>query len=390
MDKDYFNKFKLLSHTRLKHILWNKLESEGYEVGSEVKVVNNQDKNRIYNILKSKGYSIYKYYFDEEHGISQSLKSLSTKIDLVAIKDGKVTGYEIKNKFEDFANENLDKQIEAYKNGNMLDEIYLVIPSPIEHRVLSSYHDSIKKLGVGMKVINENLEIEERLFPTLLNKLEEPTIKYNEDTLRHEIWNYLEKNGFQGKEYDIDGEAYVLDSKLGKAHHPFYKIDLCLLPKGKDLTYVIENIENAECIGIEIGLKLGKLKDLEKYANSGTISRLYLALPKNKVTEAKKLMKLGEKFGLLSYDINTHSLEVEKDAPKFEVKYDGFVYSGMVWKFGFSTPINPLNPGEVIEERFSNVIEKIGGRKVKYNYHKNTTLRIKYYGDRTSVEFINR
>jgi hypothetical protein len=194
--------------------------------------------------------------------------------------------------------------------------------------------------------------------------------------------SYLEGEG----KVPIPGEEWF-EVTYGRKWRPVGRfllpIDLCLLPKGKDSTFVLNNQDRFEHIGIEVkynlkGNKKELAKQLSRYAESKAITRLYLATIDRNISIAKGLDGVGKKFGIIRYTGN-EGVIVEIESPKLPMEFDGFGYYGLegvrIWKVGSSTFIPLPRNREFIEKRFLRAII-YGSSKGKCHTEQDITFKI--------------
>jgi len=297
------SRIEIVSEPKLQHILWNYLEEKGYEVGAEVSVTHT-----------------------------------SRKIDLVAKKEDKFIGYEIKDNFN--AVRRSTNQFASYKNGGFLDEIFLVIPKDEYEDVRRSYEWLFDDIGII--TIDKKYDVAmEKPSPSLQRKYT-PKFKENEAWLRHRIWNCLERKG-----YIVEGEGYILkpEEELGVVMdrwHPLpkdflLKVDLCILPEERDFP-----------VGIEVKHRLDRRTDfqLKEYTLSRCLKQFYLATPLGKLSVAKKIDGVGKWFGIITYNKFLDDIKINVEAPDLLKRdpgadRDGFVYlsarKNTIWKGGLSS-----------------------------------------------------
>jgi hypothetical protein len=125
----------VISESKIKHILWNHLEANGYKVAGEVEVISQEKCEKIYTSMPISE-RIHPYVTEKGEIKYKRKGSVPTTIDLVATDGEKFVGFEVKGSFEPFEQGKIWKQLDAYSNGAMLDEIYVVIPEDIAERVL--------------------------------------------------------------------------------------------------------------------------------------------------------------------------------------------------------------------------------------------------------------
>jgi len=130
------------------------------------------------------------------------------------------------------------------------------------------------------------------------------------------------------------------------------KTDLFLLPKGYSITDVAYNRDKLDAIGIEVKYNIEKrnlkkiISQLNSYADSGALTRLYLAIPKESdLVEKLKNLK-DRKFGLMIY--KNGEPEIILESPKLEIRYDKLAYTSStgykitIYEFGKPKPISQV------------------------------------------------
>jgi len=337
----------VISEARMIHNLWNILEREGYEVAGEVKVVSSNGYLRIWSsedLLER-----IRLCSDNSGFLYLRERGVSTTIDLVATDGGKFIGFEVKEDFEAVMRCVSNRQLEHYIAGGMLDEIYLVVPTDEVEHVLCSYGHYLASIGVGIISIDGNGNYIIHRTSSEFQRLTEPSLEKNESWLRHVLWNYFEP------EFDVEGEAFLPKPRdevtiFRKASTPrifLQKIDLFLLPKGCSITQIAYNQKKLDAIGIEVKynkVNLSKvISQLNSYANSGALTKLYLAVAKeNSLLERIEAIE-NRKFGLIVYE--NREARIALEAPKLEIYYDKFAYMPpkgdriTIYDFGKPKPI---------------------------------------------------
>ena len=314
----------MISEAKIIHKLWNVLEERGYRVAGDVKVVPEE----IHQALRKDILTI-----DENYKIVIKKKGAPTTIDLVATDGRKFTGFVVNDSFAPFEQGRVFEQLDAYTYGGMLDEIYVVIPEDIAKRVLSSYAHVIKGCA-GLMVVDKDYRFHElKDFPSHpLQRLNQPELKENEALLKQVLWNHFES------EFNVECEGILpkpevfKHSIFRKTSNPYsflQKIDLFLLPKGYSITEVA--YKKLDSIGVEIKYEIKSekalkniVKQLNRYADSRGLTRLYLATSKINEQLIEKIERMDRKFGLLLW--NGKEVETVIDAPRLEMLYDIFVY----------------------------------------------------------------
>lgn len=336
-------------------ILKNYLEKSGYKVYEEAWLKNNRN-NRIDIVAKKEGiiigYEIKRSFIDVERSLEEVRRYNINFEQLIGIKQVSNTPINVKER---------ESQLKRYIESGRLDYLYLVIPCEIYERVVGSYGHILETMGVGIVCIARNGDVEERLIARKLNRISRPNLKeHNEGWLAGILCEYFEKHG-----YRVEKEARLIvpESKwfnltYGRKHRQpnsfLLKIDLCLLPLGRNVTYVLENQDSYnDClsghVGIEVKVDLRKEKDreeteeqLKRYAESKCLTRLYLATADDNIRYAEMLNGVGKIFGIINYIKDRKEIKVEVPSPKLEMKYDGFIYMSqkghLAWEVGSSTP----------------------------------------------------
>jgi len=207
---------------------------------------------------------------------------------------------------------------------------------------------------VGLAAIDDHLKI---VFRSAKHpRYGKPELKENEAWLRQMFWNHFESK------YAVEGEGVVPRLREGLRKYSTSRallgsIDLFLLPKGSTITDVAFNQDKSESIGIEVKYKIkseNKLKKIIKeqlvpYAESGALTRLYLAIDKK--SDSWIIEKLGgmsnRKFGVLVYDDGDVVTALE--APKLELKYDFLAFAHStgreitVYEIGKARPVKTIS-----------------------------------------------
>ncbi|MDI6708998.1 MAG: hypothetical protein QME47_07955 [Candidatus Thermoplasmatota archaeon] len=282
-----------------------------------------------------------KNYFEKRYGIEEGRKKalayytrVPQTIDLVATDGKEYTGYEVK----------LDLplstgQLKSYLDGQMLDSIYLVIPCEAYDKVTKKHGNQLKNNGIGVITLrNSNFEIVEEAKKH--KRLNAPKIKMNEAWLKQKFWNY-----FETKEFDVYGDTVLPNprkthrDKISTPASVIQKIDLSLFPKGKNSTAVLDDQEHFDHIGIEVkyGIKSWKkiVKQLDSYAESGGLTKLYLGICSKDKKIAGALKNLEKRtFGILLYDNETppEKVEVLAEPQKLQMRVALVGYQRPSWK----------------------------------------------------------
>ncbi len=316
----------MISEEKIIHKLWNVLEEKGYKVAGEVKVVPEE----IHSALREDILTVKM----DSRGIPILKKrkgSAPNMIDLVATDGNKFIGFEIKDSFNQFAHGRTLNQLKAYASGGMLDEIYVVIPEDITDRVLGSYRHVIEGC-VGLIIVDKDYHFHELIASPILQRSQQPTLKENEASLRHVLWNHFES------EFNVEFDGILLKPEVfkhkifRKTPNPYkflQKIDIFLLPKGYSITEVA--YKKLDSIGVEVKYEIKNEKalkniteQLNRYAESKCLTKLYLATSKIRERLIEKIERMDRKFGLLLW--NGKDVETVIDAPKLEMLYDIFAY----------------------------------------------------------------
>lgn len=374
----------MISEPKMVHKMWNILEEKGYKVGGEVKVVPQKRRKleRWYPIKDNEGEIIAweekesrqrlsvkeaRHYIEsgklrpslESSGeIVLKEKGSSETIDLVAGDSERFTGFEVKDTFKAVETCIASGQLEYYIKGIMLDEVYLVIPAHECEHVRGSYGSYLEETGVGLVTLDENYNLSNVSPSSTFQHSAKPHLKENEAWLKQMLWNYFEPK------FDVEGEGILPkpleempQSELVSTPKKFLKnIDLFLLPKGSSITVVASNQDKLESIGIEVKYEIKNKKDLESlidkqlnpYAGSGALTRLYLAtIRKDNMWFVEEIKRMeNRKFGFLLYDNG----EVKRilEAPKLQMQYDMFAYMPptgekvTIYEFGKPRPIKTI------------------------------------------------
>lgn len=315
----------MISEAKMVHKLWNIMEERGYQVGGEVNIVPEE----IHRTLRE-----WTVTPDSRGNTVPKKKKASTRIDLVATDGKSFIGFEVKDGFDKVVHSL--EQLVHYTKGGMLDEVYLVIPLHECEHVKSSYGGYLKEIGVGLATLNGN-DLSIVSPSSMFHRSMLPDLKQNEAWLRELLWNH-----FEG-EFEGEGEGILpkpinvlknLQFSMAPSPNRFLqKIDLFLLPKGRSITEVAYSQDKLECIGIEIKYEIKNEKTLEKiieqlnsYADSGVLTRLYLATAKrNDLWLVEKIKTVGNrKFGLLVCD--GREVKTILEPPKLQIQYDMFAY----------------------------------------------------------------
>ena len=363
----------MISESKMVHKLWNILEEKGYKVGGEVKVVPQKRRKleRWYPIKDNGGEIIAWEEKESRQRLSvkeakrhiqsgklrpnsksiegtkiQGLlkvslpvlkeKGSSEAIDLVTIDSERFTGFEVKDTFKAVETCIARGQLEYYIKGAMLDDVYLVIPAHECEHVKSSYRRSyLEKTGVGLVTLDENYNLSNVFSSPTFQHSAQPHLKENEAWLKQMLWNYFEPK------FDVEGEGILPkpleempQSELVLSPKKFLKkIDLFLLPKGSSITEVAHSQEKLESIGIEVKYEIKNMGALRKvidqlnsYAGSGALTRLYLAtIRKDNMWIVEEIKRMeNRKFGLFLYD--NGEVKTILEAPKLQMQCDKFAY----------------------------------------------------------------
>ncbi len=351
----------MISEPKMVHKMWNILEEKGYKVGGEVKVVPQKRRKlgRWYPIKDNEGEIVAweekesrqrlsvkeaRHYIEsgrlrpslESSGeIVLKEKGSSETIDLVAGDSERFTGFEVKDTFKAVETCIASGQLEYYIKGAMLDEVYLVIPAHECEHVRGSYGRYLEETGVGLVTLDENYNLSKVPPSSTFQHSAKPHLKENEAWLKQMLWNYFEPK------FDVEGEGILPkpleempQSELVLSPKKFLKnIDLFLLPKGSSITEVAYGQDKLESTGIEVKYEIKNRSALRKvidqlnsYAGSGALTRLYLATMSKDdmwIVEEIKGME-NRKFGLLLYD--NEEVKTILEAPKLQMQYDMFAY----------------------------------------------------------------
>ena len=407
----------IISEPKIKHILWNHLENSGYEVSGEVTVVSGRqwERRRLYPIMRRDGTIIalqdgdrrtiiegkeivnhflenndFRLASDNNGELVLIEKGRAQRIDLVATKDERFIGYEAKKSFGAVSVSISVGQLKTYKNSRLLDYLYIIIPIDEYEHVNTSYGHVFDREGIGIVGISERGIISELKDAKKLSREGTPIIRKNEAWLTQKLRNYFESEGF-----DVEGEGRLPISDeewfkvtYGGSWNPASKlllpIDLCLLARGKDPTFVLNNQSRFDHIGVEVkynlrGVNKKKLEEqMRRYAKSKAITKLFLAVPYTDMHTAEQLDGVGEKFGIFGYKVNEKRMEVI-DAPKLPMEFDGFGYwskEGLrIWRVGSSTFVSPPRGKESVKERFSKVVVYDSSKR-KSHIERGITFRI--------------
>ena len=315
------------------HELWNILERKGYKVAGEVKVVPDETYDKIWQSKPT--LEKIKPYIDDSGNIRfKTVRGISTTIDLVATDGERFIGFEVKDDFDDVVDCISKKQLEHYIAGGTLDEIYLVVPVNEAEHVKESYGHYLESIGVGLIALDENYNPIYILESFRFQRMTQPSLERNEAWLKHVLWNYFESK------FDVEGEAVIPKPweaiekyQFKKASNPnryLQRIDLFLLPKGYSITDVAYNQDKLDAIGIEVkyGIKKRSLRtvisQLNSYANSGALTRLYLAVDRDDGLVEKIQAMKDRKFGLMIY--RNGEVETVLESPKLKIKYDKLAF----------------------------------------------------------------
>jgi len=406
-----------ISEPKIKQILWNHLENNGYEVGGEVTVVSGRQRRRkrLYPIVRRDGTIIalqdedrraiiegkeivnhflenndFRLASDNSGELVLIEKGRARWIDLVAAKDERFIGYEAKKSFEAVSVSISVGQLQTYKNSRLLDYLYIAIPGDEYEHVNTSYGHIFDSEGIGIVGVSERGDYFWLKDAKKLSREGNPIIRKNEAWLTQKLWNYFESEGF-----DVEGEGRlpISDEEWFKvtygrpwlpASKLFLPIDMCLLDRGKDPTFVLNNQSRFEHIGVEVkynlrGVNKKKLEEqMRRYAKSKAITKLYLAVPYTDMHIAEQLDGVGEKFGIFGYKVNEKGIEVI-DAPKLPMVFDGFGYwskEGLrIWRVGSSTFVSPPRGKESVKDSFSKVVIYDSSKRKSY-IERGITFRI--------------
>lgn len=298
----------IISEPKLVNFLWNYLEQKGYTVGGEVKIISAERVKEIKRKRRELEAKLEQPIAESPTKetqlawIKEFIKRklpLSEWIDLVATNGSEFVGFEVKNAFDKVSN-SLD-QLEGYCEGNMLNKVYLVIPHREYEHVEESYGYWFDKKGIGIITLTgEDFQIkkESRTFP----RLTKPELKENEAWLKHVLWNYFEAQGFEVEGEGVLPKPNIFEISRGCPKPPqafIERIDLCMLPKGENSTTVVNNQDRMDHIGIEakyevsINRSKGLIDQLNSYADSGALTKVYLAILKGRNLWWEQKSRLG-------------------------------------------------------------------------------------------------
>jgi len=265
----------------------------------------------LYRYLKRNG---YKVHFD--------VRLKRTNIDVVAIKDD-VFGLEVEYDFNRFSSGHAWQQLKSAKESKMLDYFSFVVPYEISEHALRSYGHILDENEAGLLCLNE--EFHSLKQPKKWERIFIPSFSLTKTDLSIRLIEFFESKGFELVDKECTLPQPLREIKT-KGQPQIQKIDLCFLPKGKTIHDAVDSKE-VEHIGVEIkikGQKWEKIEDqLVRYRCSRCLSRLYLALPQNLYIKFKeKIMNSIAKFGFGIIVCKEEEIRIEKEPPKFTVKFD--------------------------------------------------------------------
>ena len=181
--------------------------------------------------------------------------------------------------------------------------------------------------GIGLIVLDKNDKFVTLMKAKKLKRTLTPKLRRNEAWLIQKAWNCFESEGFR-----VEGEVELGNiPKRAKK-----KIDLTLLPRGMDLSFVAREQDRFDHIGIEVkyNIKSGRqltgiiLKQLNPYADSGCFTKVNLLVHERDSWVADKIGKLSDrKFGVIVFR-DTAEIESLLEAPKLtmHLNVENFIY----------------------------------------------------------------
>ncbi|MEM0203109.1 MAG: hypothetical protein QXO16_03895 [Archaeoglobaceae archaeon] len=301
-----------MGEQKIKHEFWSWLENQGYTVYGEVPIAKPLFKSTFQ--IKDKGEMIEKH------------TKKYIYVDLVAVKNQRYIGYEFKGSFEAVVQSM--EQLKNFTTTKSLDELYLVVPHEILERVKSSYGQTLQEIGVGLigySLTGHEVYVRYRSKQFIRENI--PPLTYNEASLIHELYSFYTRQGWDVEVEGILPDPQKMSGERGNITQFYKKIDLVCFPKNKLAIDVYCNKE--ELIGIEVkfGVKKdainGIIEQLNTYAQSGSLTRVYLAISPRDLKYVQKFA--GQQFGVL-YVPSSGNVEELWSAPRLNIRFDIFGY----------------------------------------------------------------
>ncbi len=221
------------------------------------------------------------------------------RIDLVAICDGNVFGYEIKSDFNSVMNAITQHQLSLYTSSGFFDRVYLVVPDEycgelVCERVKQSYGSILRQKGIGLICVNSATGVPTVIIASVNHRKSGMNIqrylRINHEYFKQEVIAYYRSLG-----YDVYPEAFIpkppsycgISRARSNPTKWLNRIDL-VIDGCKDgvCGYLCskKNCYEGDCEIIGVEVKYGPsvsslhIKKLQEYLDSQVLTRVQVAL----------------------------------------------------------------------------------------------------------------